>query len=76
MSKDSPSKVFMFDGEDPDMLEAYQRARSHFRFFWREIIWERHRIVPAFDMACIKAGFSDQSPDQAEAVCSKSNICG
>ena len=57
MSEDSPSKVFMFDGEDPDMLEAYQRARSHFRFFWREIIWERHRIVPAFDMACIKAGF-------------------
>jgi uncharacterized protein YegJ (DUF2314 family) len=66
MSNESPSKVFMFDGEDADMLKAFQRARAHFRFFWREIIWERHRIVPAFEMACIKAGFSDESPDEAE----------
>jgi uncharacterized protein len=66
MSKDSPSKVFMFDGEDPDMLEAYQRARAHFRFFWREMIWERHRIVPALDMACVKAGFSDGPPSESE----------
>ena len=32
-----------------------------------EVIWERHRIVPAFEMACIKAGFSDEGPEQAES---------
>ena len=59
MSESQPSKVFMFDNSDPEMQAAYQRARASFRYFWREIAWERRRIVPALDLACVKAPFSD-----------------
>lgn len=54
-----PSKTFLFDNSDPEMQRAYQNARATFRYFWREIAWERRRIVPALDMACVKAPFSD-----------------
>lgn len=54
-----PSKVFLFDNSDPEMQRAYQNARATFRYFWREVAWERRRIVPALDMACVKAPFSD-----------------
>jgi uncharacterized protein len=55
----SESKVFMFDDTDPIMQQAYQNARANFRYFWREMSWERRRIIPALDLACIKAPFSD-----------------
>ena len=41
MSKSSQSKVFMFDDSDPEMQAAYENARATFRYFWREIAWER-----------------------------------
>ena len=41
------------------MEEAYNLARATFRYFWREIAWERRRIIPALDVACVKAPFSD-----------------
>lgn len=59
MSESQPSKVFMFDDRDPDMHRAYQNARATFRYFWREVAWERRRIIPALDLACVKAPFSD-----------------
>lgn len=59
MSESQPSKVFLFDNEDPEMQAAYEKARSTFRYFWREVAWERRRIVPALDVACVKAPFSD-----------------
>jgi uncharacterized protein YegJ (DUF2314 family) len=49
----------MFDNSDPEMQEAYRKARASFRYFWREVAWERRRIVPALDLACVKAPFSD-----------------
>lgn len=55
----SESKVFMFDNSDSEMQSAYQKARDTFRYFWREVAWERRRIVPALDLACVKAPFSD-----------------
>src|SRR5262245_60992459 len=55
----SDSKVFMFDNSNPEMQAAYLRARASFRYFWREVAWERRRIVPALDMECVKAPFSD-----------------
>ncbi|HEX5443318.1 MAG TPA: DUF2314 domain-containing protein [Pirellulales bacterium] len=57
-----PSKVYLFDNSDPEMQRAYQNARATFRYFWRELTWERRRIVPALDMACVKAPFSDGEP--------------
>jgi uncharacterized protein YegJ (DUF2314 family) len=59
MSESQPSRVFMFDGDDPDMIHARQEARATFGYFWRELAWERRRIVPALDLACVKAPFSD-----------------
>ena len=59
MSGSEPSKVFMADDSDPEMQEAYQRARATFRYFWREAAWERRRIIPALGLACVKAPFSD-----------------
>jgi uncharacterized protein YegJ (DUF2314 family) len=49
----------MFDNSDPEMQRAYENARATFRYFWREVSWERRRIVPALDLACVKAPFSD-----------------
>jgi uncharacterized protein YegJ (DUF2314 family) len=59
MDESQPSKVFLFDDADPEMQGAYERARATFRYFWREVAWERRRIVPALDLACVKAPFSD-----------------
>ncbi len=59
MSESQPSKVFMFDNSDPEMQRAYENARANFRYFWREVAWERRRIVPALDLACVKAPFAD-----------------
>ena len=64
MSESQPSKVFMFDNSDPEMLEAYEQARATFKYFWREIAWERRRIVKGLDVACVKAPFSDGEGDQ------------
>ena len=59
MSESEPSKVFMFDNSDPEMRRAYENARATFRYFWREVAWERRRIVPGLDLACVKAPFAD-----------------
>lgn len=56
---DSQSKVFLFDGSDPEMQRAHANARATFRYFWRELAWERRRIIPALDLASVKAPFSD-----------------
>ncbi len=66
MSESQPSKVFMFDNDDPEMQAAYRNARSTFRYFWREVAWERRRIVPALDLAAVKAPFSD-GPEASRA---------
>jgi uncharacterized protein len=62
MSESQPSRVFMFDDKDPEMQKAYENARANFRYFWRELAWERRRIIPALDVACVKAPFSDGDP--------------
>ncbi len=59
MTDSRPSKVFMFDGADPEMRHASELARANFRYFWRELSWEQRRIIPALDLACVKAPFTD-----------------
>jgi len=49
----------MFDGDDPRMEQAYKAAQQSFKYFWRELSWERRRIVPGLDMAMIKLPFTD-----------------
>jgi uncharacterized protein YegJ (DUF2314 family) len=64
MSETGPSRVFLSEGDDPEMHRASERARADFRYFWREVAWERRRIIPALDLATVKAPFSDG--DRAE----------
>lgn len=59
MSESARSHITMVDSSDPEMRSAVEQARATFRYFWREIAWERRRIVPALDLACVKAPFSD-----------------
>lgn len=51
--------VFFFDNADPEMQQVYRAAQASFRYFWRELSWERRRIVPALDMALVKLPFTD-----------------
>ncbi|MCX6852352.1 MAG: DUF2314 domain-containing protein [Verrucomicrobia bacterium] len=51
--------IFMFDANDPQMQQAYRSAQDTFRYFWRELAWERRRIVPGLDMAMVKLPFTD-----------------
>lgn len=53
--------VFMFDDRDPEMQRAYEQARANFKYFWREVAWERKRIIPALDITSVKAPFADVS---------------
>lgn len=59
MSDSSRPPVFFFDNRDPEMQRAYESARANFRYFWRELSWEYRRIIPALDLACVKAPFWD-----------------
>ncbi|MBB4639248.1 DUF2314 domain-containing protein [Longimicrobium terrae] len=59
---DDQSPVFMADDSDPEMQRAYEQARASFRYFWREVAMDQRRIVPALDLAYVKAPFSD-GPD-------------
>lgn len=52
--------------EDSDVANMAELARSHIRFFVRELFWENRRIVPAFDHLIIKAGFADDKLGQQE----------
>lgn len=59
---DEPSIVFKFDGGDPAIQNAYAKARDTFRYFYRELHWERRRIIPGLSIAGVKAPFSDPEP--------------
>jgi len=50
--------VFRYNSDDA-MLEAAIAAQRSFKFFWRELSWERRRMIPALDMAAIKLPFTD-----------------
>jgi uncharacterized protein YegJ (DUF2314 family) len=52
-------QVLMFDDNDPEMQQASLAAQESFRFFWRELSWERCRIIPGLDMTMVKLPFTD-----------------
>jgi uncharacterized protein YegJ (DUF2314 family) len=51
--------MVMFDGDNPEMQHAYEKAQASFRYFWRELSWERRRIIPGLDLAMVKLPFSN-----------------
>ena len=46
-------------GADPGMHAAMLAAQKTVPLFWREVHWERHRIIPFMDLAVLKVAFSD-----------------
>ncbi len=67
MPDDSNSPVYQFESEDPEMLRAFDRAQESFKFFFREISWEKRRIIPALDLACVKVPFVDDDEEGKES---------
>jgi len=51
--------VFFNPAGDNAMEEVSEAARRTFKYFWRELSWERRRIIPALDMDSIKLRFTD-----------------
>jgi uncharacterized protein len=66
MSKKAHAAVVVFDNADPAMQQAYEAARTTFRYLWRELAWERRRIVKAIDLAAVKVPFSDADAANVE----------
>ncbi|TWU49050.1 DUF2314 domain-containing protein [Rubripirellula reticaptiva] len=51
--------IFISPGDDPEMVEASKKARQTFKYFWREMAWEKRRIVPGLELAAVKASLFD-----------------
>lgn len=60
------STAYPSPSDDPEMVKASEKARQTFRFFWREMAWERRRIIPGLELAAVKAAFSDPPEIQAQ----------
>lgn len=63
MSDVPRSPVFYAPSDDPELTRAMERARATFKYLWRELTWEYRRIIPALDLAAIKAAFLDPGDD-------------
>lgn len=54
----SDKQPVFFAKADPEMTRAFQKAQQNFRYFWRELFWEYHRVIPGLSVACVKVAFS------------------
>ncbi|MCL2376205.1 MAG: DUF2314 domain-containing protein [Defluviitaleaceae bacterium] len=43
------------------IFEASKKAQDSFKYFWRELCWDRRRIVTALNLACVKAEFQQEN---------------
>jgi len=53
-------KIYFAESDTPQMLDAFKNAQNTFKYFWRELSWERRRIVPALDLAIVKVVFNQE----------------
>ena len=51
--------IYFVSSDEDYMQRAFEQARESFRYFWRELYWERRRIVPGLDYAMVKICFID-----------------
>lgn len=47
--------------ESPEMILAFDKAVSTFKYFWRELYWEYRRIIPALELAYVKCAFIQEN---------------
>lgn len=57
-----------FFPDDPDLNRAAADARRTIGFFWRELEWENHRIIPALDMSAVKFALFEAGADREAAL--------
>jgi uncharacterized protein YegJ (DUF2314 family) len=60
MNADAHNPIYRFNQDDPEMQQAFRHAGSTFRFLWRELSWERRRIIPALQLSAVKTAFADR----------------
>ncbi len=60
------SNVFYSAADNPEMIDAFEKAQDTFKYFWREVSWEARRIVPGLDLACVKVAFMQYAPGRQE----------
>jgi uncharacterized protein YegJ (DUF2314 family) len=58
------NKIFYSKKHDEEMLQAFQQAQNTFKYFWRELFWESHRIVGALSIAVVKIAFIEETDDE------------
>lgn len=51
------SVIYYVEQADEPVNRAGERARKTFKYFWRELFWERRRIISALDFAMVKVPF-------------------
>jgi len=51
--------IYFVSSDEDYMHRAFEQARESFKYFWRELYWERRRIVPMLDYAMVKICFLD-----------------
>lgn len=59
------NRITFHQSTDDRLMEASQQARVNFRYFWNQVTLDFNRIIPALELACVKAPFSDDlsNPD-------------
>lgn len=60
--------TFFSEADNPQMIAAFHKAQETFKYFWRELSWEQHRIIPSLDLACVKVAFLEQVPHQESPI--------
>ena len=58
------SPIFYTPGDEPNLESAAAMARRVYRFFHRELAWERRRIIPGLTLAAVKVTFRDPPEDR------------
>lgn len=66
MSEESEWPTYQGPSDDLELVEACRQAQETFRLFWREVWWERHRIIPAFDYMIVKLPFADDPWNESD----------
>lgn len=64
MSSEDP--IFVSEDADQEMLAAHKNAQETFKYFWRELSWERRRIIPGLSLASVKILFTDDNVKEGE----------
>ena len=62
------NNIYYTKSDNPKILDAIKKAQNTFKYFWRELYWEHHRIVPALDIANAKVIFSQESSNDTPLV--------